>query len=57
MKVFHWLLPQLGREAKENDIFFVAHSSTKLSYGLAEVPEGLQRIAAARCSLRTLLFI
>ena len=35
-----------GREAKENNIFFVAHSSTKLSYALAEGPLGLRRLAA-----------
>ena len=46
-----------GREAKENIIFFVALRSTKLSAGLAEVPTGLRRLAAARCSLRALLKI
>ncbi len=41
------LSPHLGREAKENIIFFVALRSTLLSAGLAEGPMGLRRLAAA----------
>ena len=34
-KIYLWLALQLGREAKENIIFFVAQHSTRLSAGLA----------------------
>ena len=45
-------LPQPGREAKENIIFFVANHSTALSDWIAEGHAGLRRLAAARCLLR-----
>ena len=54
---FENLLSCRGREAKENNIFFVAHSSTLLSYALAEDPEGLRRLAARRWLMHFLLYI
>ena len=39
-----------GREAKENNIFFVPQSPTSLRSGVAEGPTGLRRLAAPSCS-------
>ena len=51
---FHWISCPAGREAKENNIFFVAQSPTSLRSGLVEGPMGLRRLAAVRCLLRVI---
>ena len=48
------LVPLPGREAKENIIFFVYKSPTKLRSCMAEGPTGLRRLAAVRCLIRAL---
>ncbi len=46
------LAASAARPKKIIFIFFGTHSSTMLSYGLAEGPTGLRRLAVARCSIR-----